>query len=146
VGWIDQPVPFHTSARVTSAPALSVKYPTEVHTVAVAQDTLSKKLPVVPVGFGVVCTVQLVPSHCSARVTSAPALSVKNPTAVHVVAIVQDTLARAVLVAPGGLGVACVVQLEPSHCSASGAFVPALFAVYPTAVHAVDVGQDTLSK
>src|SRR5690348_667164 len=71
VCWIVQLDPFHASASVTSLPAELMENPTAVQAVAVVQDTPLKKLPCDPDGLGVGTTDQVVPSHASARVTSA---------------------------------------------------------------------------
>src|SRR5215510_13570196 len=73
---------------------------------------------------------QRVPFHPSARV---PAL--EAPTAVHADAAAQDTLARKPPPC-GGLGVAWMVHLVPSHCSARVLALGVKALEPPAAVHA----------
>src|SRR5947209_6245037 len=65
VGWIDQAVPFHCSARV----ALLVR-PTAVQAVVVVQETLDRAPP--PEGLGVGWIDQSLPFHRSASVICVP--------------------------------------------------------------------------
>jgi hypothetical protein len=51
---------------------------------------------------------------------------VDSPTAVHAVADMQETAFRALLCAPGALGVDCRFQELPFHPSASVISVPEL--------------------
>jgi hypothetical protein len=113
-----------------------------VQAFAAVQDTPSRELRVAPGGLGVVCTVQLVPSQCSASVATPPP-DRTLPTAVHDVAAVQDTAAR--LLAPE-LGVGSAVQVWPFHTSASGSKRLPLISVLPTATQALKAVQDTLSR
>jgi hypothetical protein len=57
VRWIDQLVPFHRSASVSSLPVRLVKNPTAVHDVAEAHDTPANWL-FTPTVVGVGCTAQ----------------------------------------------------------------------------------------
>jgi hypothetical protein len=66
--WIDQLVPFHRSAKVTTLPARLWKYPTAIQAVGDVHDTALSWPDVAPVGLGVGCIVQLVPFHRSANV------------------------------------------------------------------------------
>ena len=97
------------------------------------QDTLFRRLLVAAVGFAVGWIVQVVPFHVSARV------SPLCPTAVHAVALAQDTPARSLEVAPEGVD--CVAQVVPLKPAAS---VDPLYD--PTAAHAAAALQDTPSK
>jgi hypothetical protein len=64
VGWMVQVLPSQRSA--SGAPLLD---PTAVHAVAEVHDTPKRLLVVAPLGLGVGCIVQALPSHRSARVT-----------------------------------------------------------------------------
>jgi hypothetical protein len=133
-------LPSQRSATVETAPELSIEAPTAVQAEEDEHDTLFRKAPCDPDGFGVDCTVHVVPSHCSASVTpaKAPELSVV-PTAVQAEDEVHDTEVRN---GDGpGLGVDWMLHAVPSHCSAS---VPRLES--PTAVHAVEDAHDTPDK
>src|SRR5205807_1475484 len=71
VVWIAQPLPFQRSARVLSGKLFVVEYPpTAVHAVAALHDTPVSDALTVPVGSGVVWTVQLVPFQRSATTLS----------------------------------------------------------------------------
>src|ERR1035438_678951 len=65
-----------------------------------------------PAGLGVVSMDHVVPFHRSARVVTSSGVLIEYPTAVHAVAVGQDTPARKVFIAPDGLGVVCKDQLE----------------------------------
>ena len=111
VRWIDQLVPFHRSASVSSLFARSVKNPTAVQDLADAHDTARRLLLVAPAGFGVRWIDQLVPFHRSASVMLVPAWLVENPTAVQDLGDAHDTPGRS-LYTPAGLGVCCTIQPE----------------------------------
>jgi hypothetical protein len=72
VGWIIQRVPFQRSARVACTPAPSIEYPTAVQIDDEGHDTPCSALTRAPTGFGVGWSVQVSPSHRSAKV--APSL------------------------------------------------------------------------
>jgi len=95
---ITHSVPFHRSASVKAFPAPSSYDPTAVHSVEDVHDTASRTLCVAPLGFGVVCTDQVVPFQFSAKVPPENAASL--PTAVQAVDDVHDTASSA-----PGLGV-----------------------------------------
>ena len=61
-------------------------------------------------------SVQLTPSHCSAKVWTAAVL-VKYPTATHDMLDTHDTLVRTFDVFDPAFGLATMVQLTPSQCS-----------------------------
>ena len=136
--WIDQVVPFQTSAQVwvLSEPTASQE-DEDVH------DTSLSWAVVDPVGAGVVFRDQDVPFHCSANGNWFPLPSVKKPTAVHVFTDAHDTLIRKLCTAPAGLGVDCTVQLVPFHRSASETSVDPPPTASPTAVQAFAPLQDT---
>src|SRR6202020_1269423 len=70
-----QVVPFQCSASVMRLTApLWCTDPVAVHEVAELQDTLDRKLSLLPVRFGVVCTPQLEPFQREASVTPLVAL------------------------------------------------------------------------
>jgi hypothetical protein len=84
---------------------------------------------------------------CSASVRYALVVLEENPTAVHAVAEMHDTLNSVDVFAPVGFGVASTVHVFPFHFSAT--VKEALEVVFkklevPTAVHAVAEMHDTL--
>ena len=86
----------------------------------VVQDTPFSTLEAPPVAFGVVWTVQALPSQPSARVDE-PRLAAERPTAVHAAAAMHDTpVSELPCVAPVGTGVFSSVQLVPFQRSARG--------------------------
>ncbi len=72
VGWIDQEVPSHDSARVRrlSEPPKSPAYPTAVQVLADVHDTPDSPLTWSCAGLGVGWTDQEVPFHVSASVST----------------------------------------------------------------------------
>lgn len=68
VGWIVQSVPSQRSARVTCTPEPSMEYPTAVQIDEEAHDTPCRSLTLAPAALGVRSTVQVLPSHRSAKV------------------------------------------------------------------------------
>ena len=135
VAWRVHLLPSHRSATVEAAPELSEEAPTAVHADADEHETLFRKAPCDPDGFGVDFTVHFVPFHCSASVTPAPELSVV-PTALQAEDDAHDTESR---MGDGpGLGVDSMLHAVPFHCSAS---VPR--AEDPTATHALEDVHDT---
>jgi hypothetical protein len=70
----------------------------------------------------------------------------ESPTALQVLVEEHDTPARALVVAPAGLGVEGIVQLVPFQLSASGTSVLELSPESPTAVQALTEGHDTASS
>src|SRR5215472_7737954 len=131
-GWMLQLVPFQYSA--------SAALPTAVQASAAVHDTADSWLSNAPVGLGVAWMVQLVPSQCSASVCGGPGLGSEKsnqlPTAVQASAAVHDTPDNWLRVA--GLGVASMLQLVPSHRSASviWTWLPGPVKYAPTAVQA----------
>ena len=77
VVWMDQAVPFHTSANVTATPEPLAWRPTASQLVGLTHDTPDSKLVSAPGGLGVTCTPQAAPFHTSANVTATPELSVE---------------------------------------------------------------------
>jgi hypothetical protein len=67
--------PFHRSATVENVLELSTLSPTAVQAEADEHETLLSWANCDPAGFAVGCTVQFVPSHCSASVTNVPEVS-----------------------------------------------------------------------
>jgi hypothetical protein len=129
-------VPFHRSTRVV-VPALAVpfRFPAAVHAAADVQDTAARTPP--GAGLGVGWIDQRVPSHRSASVpTGFPALSVRNPTAVHEDGEVHATAVNKLPGDPMGIGAACRCQRVPSHRSEKiPAGLPELLKMVPTAMH-----------
>jgi hypothetical protein len=113
--------------------------PTAVQADEDEHETLFRKPPCDPDGFGVDLTVHFVPFHCSASVTPAKGELSVVPTAVQAEDEVHDTEFR--LGDGPGLGVDWMLHAVSSHRSAS---VPRLEA--PTAVHAVEDVHDTPEK
>ena len=75
--------PSQCSATVENVLELSELSPAAVQADADEQETLVSWANCDPVGFGVGCTVQFVPSQCSASVTNVPEPSTYSPTATH---------------------------------------------------------------
>src|SRR5262249_38210437 len=103
-----QAVPFHASAKGTPLGAAASSYiPTAMQALAALHDTAKRPLPVAPLGFGLVLTIQAVPFHFSVRVkalrTGEPVRRV--PTAMQAFAALHETPLRpACLVAAAGPG------------------------------------------
>jgi hypothetical protein len=122
VGSIVQVRLFQRSANVESPPAV----PTALHTRAVAHETPLKTAPE-PGGFGigigglgVGSITQETPFQRSAKLINGPGWGSETPTAVQARGLAHDTLFKFV-VAPVGLGVGSIAQVEPFQPSASGA-------------------------
>jgi hypothetical protein len=105
--WIDQLVPFHRSASITSLLGRPMWYqsPTAVHDRRDGHDTAMSRLLVAPLGVGVRWIDQARPFHRSAKVLSLPARLVEDPTAVQDRGDVHDTPRRPLSRAPTGFGV-----------------------------------------
>ncbi len=106
------------------------------------QDTPSSELEVAPEGLGVGWVTQVDPFHASARVTLGPELLCVSPTATQAMVEVQDTPRSPLEIAPGGLGVGWVTQVDPFHASARVTRSPNLFDDAPTAMHAEALVQE----
>ena len=78
VRWIDQLLPFHRSASVTSPPARLVENPTAVQELGDGHDTPSSLLDMPPAGFGVRCTPQ--PEAEAPVAIASHSASVTNPS------------------------------------------------------------------
>jgi hypothetical protein len=115
VDWMDQLLPFHTSASVCVV-ELGVAWPTASQKLAdVHEMVLSRPPP----GSGMVTTVQVLPLRTSAR----RPLWFTDPTATQVPVDVQDTSLKSQSDAPCGIAVFCGCQLAIAGCatiSASG--------------------------
>jgi hypothetical protein len=136
---IDQSVPSQRSASgvwdpvgLHTAPAHD---PTAVHAAAEAHDTAVRSLVPPAPGAGVLCTVQVLPSHSAA--TGRPAF---EPTATHAIVEGHDTPSSS---PPGSLASACTTQAAPSQRAIAGA-VPVPKSAYPTATQSAGDGHDTL--
>jgi len=64
--------PLHRSASGAVAPDLLTQYPTAMQEDRLGHDTPPSELTADPAGFGVFCTVHLLPFHRSARVAPIP--------------------------------------------------------------------------
>ena len=98
------------------------KPPAAVQAVAALHDTPVKIANVVPVGFGGVLSVQLVPFQTSVSslfAWNAPVALENPPTVTHAVDEAQDTAFSVLKVSPEAAWVVFTVQLVPSHRSAS---------------------------
>ena len=82
VGWINQLVPFQTSARVMAPVPLSC-VPTASHAVREVHDTASSEAFAKPEGFTVDILDQADPFHLSPKVAPLPASLMKLPTAMQ---------------------------------------------------------------
>jgi hypothetical protein len=136
VGWIVQRPVVHRSASgdVVKSPPGRLNAPTAVHVVADRQETALKPLVAAPIRFGLRWIDHAEPFHRSASVNVLPPRS-KYPTPVHVLADVQDTPFKPVLVAPIGFGVGWIDHRRPFQRSTSVS-VRCWLTNDPTAVHA----------
>jgi hypothetical protein len=91
--WIDQVAPFHRSTSGSVAPPLPAKYPTAVHAVADAHETLVSCVWLEPFEVGVCCSDQVLPFQTSANGSVVAPVWVNEPTATHVEGDGHDTLA-----------------------------------------------------
>jgi hypothetical protein len=125
--------PSQRSATVDAVFELSKLAPTAVQADDDEHDTLLKKAPCDPVGFGVDFTVHVVPFHCSPSVTP----EALDPTDEQAKGEVHETENSA---APGlcAVGADWIVHFVPFQRAAS---VP--WSVCPTASHAVDETHET---
>jgi hypothetical protein len=109
LGWIDQPVPFHSSITGVLVPELEDELPTAKQTFRHGQETPLSAVTLAASGLGVIC--QPAPSQRSAN----PALlggvkALPTPTAMHESADEQSTALRSVNEAPDTFGVGVTVQ------------------------------------
>jgi len=142
VAWIPQPCPFQCSASEKQRLELQLD-PTAVQEAADVHE-IRLRIDSPPPGFGVVCSLQDDPFHCSTSVTVSPEkVSVVLPTAVHEVAEVHDTPLKTELMLPPRFGVPCVTHFDPFQRSATVKFRSAEL---PTAVHALAEVHDTPLK
>jgi hypothetical protein len=109
--------------------------------VADVQDTPVMNPSSPSLGVAIVCSDQALPFHRSA--TAPKTGAVVDPTAVHAAAAEHDTADRTVKGASGIAGVGTMLQLTPSHRSASATVNPAALLVAPTAMHALALTHDT---
>jgi hypothetical protein len=137
VDWMDQLLPFHTSASVVLVEPV-VAWPTALHALQDVQDTPPDPLSFAPLGLGVDWMDQLLPFHTSASVCVVE-LGVAWPTASQELADVHEMLLSS---PPPGSGTVTTVQVLPLRTSARRV----LAFVVPTATQEpVDV-QDTAPK
>ena len=124
--------------------------PTTTHMVAVAQDT--DAAPSERNGSRIGSRRHEVPFQCSMRAKIAagllkvPSDRAVPPTASQEVGLTQDTATRPLSMPPAGFGGVARRQAVPSHVSASGRAVLSLRTYCPTAMHQVEVGQDTATN
>jgi hypothetical protein len=136
----DQLSPFHTPPSgpgplVTNSPSPGLP-PTATHDVAETQLIPSSWFGDA-VELGVLATDHAEPFHCSTSGTI-PAVSAKEPTAMHMRGVVQSMPFSRPLLAPGGRGISWGDHGPPFQISANG-----LVLVSPTATQLVWVGHDT---
>jgi hypothetical protein len=97
-----------------------------VQTAAELHDTPLNAVLDAPRGSGVAWMLQAVPSQASANPNAVFELFRYNPTALHALAELHDTLNSSARVAPAGAGVAWMLQAVPFHASANGRELPEL--------------------
>jgi hypothetical protein len=142
VAWIDQALPFQTSANGTK-PVPPFELPTASQAVEDVHDTPFRKLLAAPLGFGVVSSVHALPFQPSAIVVVPPA-SESYPTAVQTVGDGHDTELSELLVLPAGFGLDCTAHAAPFHISTNvNVVVPVESKYDPTAVQADDDVHET---
>src|SRR5690349_6606234 len=134
-----QVAPSHRSARVCTIPDAKCCSPVAVQADGAVQDTPLKKLCTAPAGLGVSRMAHRFPFHHSAKVFDWDPAVKYAPAARHADGDRHDTLPRPLCTPPPwGLGVGRMVQVSPSHRSAS---VPESDA--PTEMHAKGELHDT---
>jgi hypothetical protein len=104
---MDQAEPFQLSPRGSALPPPLDEEPVATQADAEAHDTPLKSVLVAPAGLGVDWIAQADPFQRSARVRRKPPALVADPTAVHAVAVGQETPLRTLLDAPDGSSVGC---------------------------------------
>src|SRR5579875_196043 len=138
LGRADQVRPVRCSASVTVVLALFPDCPTATQLGPETHEMPFHVTSFRPAATGVASTRHAVPFQCSA-----PAL----PTAVQLVAEGQETASRPAWAEFFGRGVAWIVQVLPSQCSASGYWaLPEGLPYSPTAVQLVAEAHETPSR
>jgi hypothetical protein len=122
VAWTLQVVPFRVSANGSTELSVALD-PTAVQAVAKVQETASSELPALPIGVGVVWTVQAVPFQNSANGSSMSSSLTEMPTAVQAVGAVQETPVSEAYSSLVG-GVDSEVQVLPFQFSARSPLRP----------------------
>ena len=120
VGWIDQALPSHTSARVfvvQKGLQFTSEEPVAIHDVAAVHDTALNRLALAPFGLSDGPIVHAVPSQRSASGTGIPVWLSERPTAMHAVLETHETAASALGAAPLVLGIDWIDHALPSHPS-----------------------------
>lgn len=145
VAWIAQVLPFHCSARVAIAPeAAEPENPVAVQAVDETHEIAFSEFWFCPARLGVVWIAHLLPFQCSASGACSPALISWLPTAVQLVAELQEIPERSLpAAAADGLGTDWVVQVLPFQCSASARDLLELLVFCPTAKQLVAEGHAT---
>jgi hypothetical protein len=137
VAWMRHTVPFHRSAKIPE-----FEPPTAVHAEDEVQAT-PERAPPPAEGLRVAWMRHTVPFHRSARGADALWLLTAWPTAVHAEGEVQDTLTRALSLAPRGLGVAWMAHVLPFQRSARVTTTPEPLVKSPTAMQEDELEQET---
>jgi hypothetical protein len=135
---IDQLVPFQRSMSVC-VPELFVDWPTATQLVALTHDTPASELAVVPPGFGLARSDQLVPFHRSTSVRTDPDGATYLPTAKQLVVLGHEVPVKSATGGPGGFGLATNDQLVPFQISVS----VWLWSTAPTAAQLAVLVHDT---
>ena len=91
---IDQLVPFHRSTKVAPADPSGEEPPTASQFVVLTHDTPLRSVSREPVGSGLVTTDHVVPFQCSANACALESMLTSYPTALQIVVLGHDTLAR----------------------------------------------------
>src|SRR5579859_4952970 len=116
--------PSHCSDRLSNCVPCGASYcplPTATQPSVTGHDTLPSVFPSGN-GPGAASTCQAVPFHRSVRTRTGPKRgSPVVPTAMQLAALLQETPARLLPLAPAGTAAASKLQLCPSHCSARAA-------------------------
>ncbi|HXC45943.1 MAG TPA: hypothetical protein VNU24_04995 [Solirubrobacteraceae bacterium] len=148
--WGVQVEPFQDSASSISPGEVVMKWPTATQALAEVQETPSRysgSPPHMPPGVGTVWGVQVEPFQDSANgPDSLPGPISYQPTAVHVLAEVQETPLSPLDFPALAAGTLWSVQLEPFQDSASGSSSLELISYLPTATQALAETQETPSR
>jgi hypothetical protein len=145
VRWIDHDVPFHISARLTTAATVMYE-PTAMQKLSDTQDTPDSELSPDVDGIGTGIEDQVLPFHDWAIAAGRPVPEACCPTATHQRGDVQETPSSELSTAALGLGVGTTVHADASRTSASAATPPRLLVWLPTATQKSVPAQDTAAS
>src|SRR5437762_764419 len=107
-----------------------------MHALALAQETASRYVPVLPFGIGLGTADHLLPFHRSTSGTVGDAALVRLlPTAVQLCGVAHETATSALAIVCGFDGLATTDQPRPFHRSISGRVCPVSVIRLPTAKH-----------